>query len=230
MSSNYQVYPHPQVFTNEALLNACMGAGANGSAEPLSFGISISAPISSVPGSSTMFFLQPLFTGKVWASAGILIAAQLVLFLLQRCFGLEPLRTETAGPGQTVQMTRQELGEFLGTVSNNSLPLGPDIESGTLEPPEAPLIVYLAVWGDFTPNPFAPSVFILLPVFSFPGVRGALPMLILELLATIFVRAVVPPETTGARPLRSSDPGTQRILQFTPESLLDLLQKFNKHF
>ena len=229
MSSNYQVYP--QAFSNEALLNACMGAGANSSGEPLSFGISISAPVSSVPGSSSMFFLQPIFTGKVWASAGILIAAQLVLFLLERCFGLEPLRTETAGSGQTVQMTRQELGEFLGTVSNNSLPpLGPDIESGTLEPPEAPLIVYLAVWGDFTPNPFAPSVFVLLPVFSFPGVRGALPMLILELLATIFVRAVVPPETTGARPLWSSNPETQRILQFTPESLLDLLQKFNKHF
>ncbi len=60
--------------------------------------------------------------------------------------------------------------------------------------------------------------------------RGALPLLILELLTTIFVRAVVPPETTGVKPL--TEPASNSELQsqqFSPEDLLNQLDQFSKH-
>ncbi|ODA39287.1 hypothetical protein [Desulfosporosinus sp. BG] len=216
--------------------------------EPLNFGVSIFAPVSSVPGSSTFFFLQPLLTGKVVASVGFLIASQLLLFLADRLFGLEsmPIQSRPAiSPEQTVRMSLRDLQDFLASVSRDiqpstgtstpstgtSAPSREDISTGTIETPEAPLIFALAVWSDFTDKPYSPSVFLLIPVFTFPGLRGALPLLILELLATIFIRAVVPPKTTGSRPL--TNPASTNNLppfQFSPEDVLKLLKRFNKHF
>ncbi|EGW39521.1 hypothetical protein [Desulfosporosinus sp. OT] len=223
--------------------------------EPLNFGVSIFAPVSSVPGSSTFFFLQPLLTGKVVASVGFLIASQIFLFLADRLFGLESMpiqRGPVIPPDQTVRMSLRDLQNFLASVSRDiqpstgtsapsagtstpstgtSTPSREDVSTGTIETPEAPLIFALAVWSDFTDKPYTPSVFLLIPVFTFPGLRGALPMLILELLTTIFIRAVVPPKTTGSRPL--TNPASNNNLppfQFSPEDVLKLLKRFNKHF
>ncbi|WP_407308880.1 hypothetical protein [Desulfosporosinus sp. SB140] len=204
--------------------------------EPLNFGISIFTPVSSVPGSSSLFFLQPLFTGKVFASLGILSVAQLFLFFISRILDVQ---SPTLSPGtvispdQTVRMSVSDLQDFLTSVSSNYVQPTtdqPGVTSGTLETPEAPLVVALTVWGDFADVPYGPTVFLLFPVFTFPGVRGALPMLILEILATIFVRAVVPPQTTGSKPLTDPVSGGPNILQFTPENLLNLLNRFSKHF
>ncbi|AFM41846.1 hypothetical protein Desaci_2935 [Desulfosporosinus acidiphilus SJ4] len=230
------------------MYNSCepVATGDNIPKEPLNFGISFFAPISSTPGSSTLFFLQPLLTGKVFASLGILISAQIFLFLINRFFGLELSTTKSGtvlAPEQSVSMSMGDLQEFLNSVSRSSIPSSavqptavqppgyrPDVTSGTLESPEAPVVVALTVWGDFVGNPFGPTVFLIVPIITFPGLRGALPMFILELLATIFVRAVVPPQTTGAKPLQEAPAGKPAILQFTPESLVNLLNRFSKHF
>ncbi|WP_242976026.1 hypothetical protein [Desulfosporosinus sp. FKB] len=257
MSDNYSTSPLDQITQKKiassfdkplVMSNACdpLVSVVNSSKEPLNFGISLFSPVSSLPGSSSLFFLQPLLTGKVFASLGILIAAQLFLFLGNRLFGLE-LSTIKPGtvisPEQTVRMSVSDLQDFLASVSSSNIQpsvvqslnsqstsLPTDISSGTTETPEAPVIFALAVWGDFVANPYGPTVFILLPVVTFPGLRGALPMLILELLATIFVRAVVPPQTTGAKPLPESSSTKPTLLQFTPESLVNLLNRFSKHF
>lgn len=226
MSNNYSVFPKDPL---NPLMTVSQG-------EPLNFGISFFAPVSSIPGSPSFFFLQPLLTGKVFASLGILSVAQLFLFLINRIFCLEltPLNKGSfVSPEQTVQMSASDLQDFLASVSRNYIQPATeqiDVTSGTLETPEIPLVVALTIWGDFTDNPFGPTVFLLLPVFTFPGLRGALPMLILELLATIFVRAVVPPQTTGSKPLQQPVLGKPNILQFTPENLLNLLNRFSKHF
>jgi len=210
------------------------------SKEPLNLGITIFAPVSSVPGSATFFFLQPLLTGKVFASVGVLIAAQLFLFLADRFFGLSVQKGPVISPEQTVRMSLSDLQDFLTSVSrgnvqpstSTSVPSTNQVDTGslTLETPEIPLVFALAVYGDFTDKPFGPTVFITFPLFTLPGVRGALPLLILELLTTIFVRAVVPPETTGAKPLTEPASNSElQSLQFSPEDLLNQLDQFSKH-
>ena len=73
--------------------------------------------------------------------------------------------------------------------------------------PEAPLTVAIYFSAFYSNNPFTPGVSFFIPILAFPGVRGALPLLILGLLSTIFVRSVVPPESTGSKPL--SKPGSR---------------------
>jgi len=195
--------------------NACEPGSyeCHSSKEPLSLGLSIIAPVSSVPGSSSFLFFQPLITEKVFASAGVLIAAQLFLFLANRFFGLESMPVQKGpviSPEQTVRMTPSNLQNFLALVTranvrpstNTSAPsTGQEVTGISIETPEIPLVFALTVLGNYTDKPFCPSISLILPLFTFPGVRGALPLLILELLTTIFVRTVVPPETTGSKPL-----------------------------
>jgi hypothetical protein len=78
--------------------------------------------------------------------------------------------------------------------------------------------------------PYSPYVIVSVPILTFPGVRGALPLLILGLLSTIFVRAVVPPESTGSKPLSKPGAIMNNPLTLTPNDLLQLLTRFGKHF
>lgn len=197
--------------------------------EPINFGVSIFNPISSVDGSPSFFFLQPLLAGKVFVSVIILIISQIILFIANRYwnYNLKPASKRLILPSeQTISMSLSDLQNFLTSMSgrgqspagksfsspsassqdsaDQNPPIGEDEGEITPETPEIPLVVSLAVWSDFQDKVFSPSVFLIFPILAFPGVRGALPLLILELLATIFVRSVVPPETTGAKPLKSS--------------------------
>lgn len=239
INSLFSNYPPPLPGCNTCPPISC---GSKIPKEPLNFGIAIYSPISSVPGSAALFFIQPLLTGKVFASIGVLIAAQIILFIADRFWGLEsrPMQKNLMSPQQTVQMSLNDLHDFLTSMSQETQPpsalssssSSQDISSTlTTETPEVPLIFGLSVWGDYSNQPFGPSVFFLVPILTFPGARGALPLLILELLTTIFVRSVVPPQTTGSKPL--TDPASNqksKLLQFTPEDLLNLLNRFSKHF
>ena len=100
----------------------------------------------------------------------------------------------------------------------------------TVTTPEAPFVVSIYVSADYSTKPFTPSVAMFIPILTFPGVRGALPLLILGLLSTIFVRAVVPPESTGLKPLSKPKSTMNNPLTFTPNDLLQLLNRFGKHF
>lgn len=174
---------------------------------------------------------------------GVLIAAQLFLFLADRFFGLESMPVQK-GPvissEQTVRMSLSDLQDFLASVSRGNIqpstgtsaPSTGQAVTGILphETRDIPLAFAITVWGDFTDNPFCPTVFLLFPLLTFPGVRGALPLLILETLSTIFVRAVVPPETTGSKPLQDPVSNKPNVLQFSSEDLLKLLNRFSKHF
>ncbi len=199
--------------------------------EPLNMGISIFAPISSVAGSSSLLFAQPLLTGSVFASTAVLIGSELFLFIARRLFDIKSIPFLDARNGQTVQMSLTEFQEFLrwmangigaspnsnpatdggkGNILSNQAGRVTGIESTgfiTNVTPDAPLTVAIYFSAFYSNNPFTPGVSFFIPILAFPGVRGALPLLILGLLSTIFVRSVVPPESTGSKPL--SKPGSR---------------------
>ncbi|HWQ42566.1 MAG TPA: hypothetical protein VN456_11095 [Desulfosporosinus sp.] len=235
---------------NEPNPCAPISCECHGSKEPLTLGITIFTPVSSVPGSSSFIFFQPLITGNVFASVGVLISAQLFLFLAGRFLGLESFPVQKGpdiSPEQTVKISLSDLQNFLASVSRDTQPSTSTSapSTNTLAPstdqavpgifpsvtPEIPLVVALTVGADYTNKPFCPTVSLFLPLVTFPGARGALPLLILELLTTIFVRAVVPPQTTGSKPLTDPTSNSKsQPLQFSPEDLLNLLNRFSKHF
>jgi hypothetical protein len=224
--------------------NSCAPVSYEGqsSKEPLSLGISIFSPVSSVEGSASFLFFQPLLTGKVFASVFVLIVAELFLFIADRLFGLESMSVQKGpviSPEQTARMSLSDLQDFLASVSRGngqpsngtSAPSNGQAVTGIIstETPEIPLVFALTLWGFYSNKPFCPSISFLFPLFTFPGLRGALPLLILELLTTICVRAVVPPQTTGSKPL--PDPLSNSKLQSlesSPEDLLNLMNRFAK--
>lgn len=97
-------------------------------------------------------------------------------------------------------------------------------------PPGAPLVLSLVVNTDFSNNLYSPTSWLIVPIIAFPGLRGALPMILLSLLATLFIRAVVPPQTTGAKPLPKPGEQANSSLNFSPEDLLRFLSRFGKYF
>lgn len=117
--------------------------------EPLNFGISFFTPISSEPGSASFFYLQPLITGKTYAALGVLIAAQVFIFIVSRVVGFRYNLGNGASisPDQTVNMTVNDLQDFLSSVSNNMQSSSELTVSGTLETSEVPLVIALTVWG-----------------------------------------------------------------------------------
>jgi|SRR5665648_62047 len=213
------------------------------SKEQLGLGLSIFAPVSSVPGSASFFVFQPLLAGKIFASIGVLIAAQLFMFLSDRFLGHESKNGQKGSvisPEQAVRISLSDLQDFLASVSRanvqpstgTSVPSTKQAATGIFphETPEIPMVIALSFYSAFTDKPFCPNVLISIPLLTLPGVRGALPILILELLTTIFVRAVVPPETTGAKPLTEPASNSElQSLQFSPEDLLNQLDQFSKH-
>lgn len=223
--------------------------------EPISMGIEIFSPISSAPGSSTLFLTQPLFSGRVFASSAVIIGAEFILFIANRFFGIKSIPVLDLKNEQTVQIPLSELQDFLRWMANGS-DTSPNLstvidgrnrrinsdrelvgaigERGfpTPETPEAPIVFALYVLANYSNKPFTPYVLLTVPIFTFPGLRGALPLLIIGLLATIFVRSVVPPETTGSKPLVKASTLTDQSapLTFTPNDLVKLLTRFGKHF
>lgn len=220
--------------------------------EPLNMGLSIFAPISSVPGSSSLLFAQPLLTGSVFASTAVIIGSEIFLFIARRLFDLKSIPILDVKNGQRVEMSLTELQEFLRWMANGigTSPISNPITdrgnvnipvnqtgqiSGTdttgfitIELPEAPLTVALYFSAFYSNNPYTPSVSFFVPILSFPGIRGAIPLLILGLLSTIFVRAVVSPESTGSKPLPQAETSMNTPLDYSPSDLLRLLTKFGK--
>ena len=215
------------------------------SKESLSMGIYLFAPISSEAGSGTIFFSQPLLAGSVFASSVVLISSELLLFIVQRLFCLESIPVLDVKNGQTVQMPISELQEFLkwmakstdNITNSNSFTDGRNVLSTnrdltgqrgflTPESPEAPLILAIYVSGVYSNRFYSPYITLTVPILTFPGLRGALPLLILGLLATIFVRAVVPPDSTGSKPLSKSKTKVNNPLNYSPNDLLQLLSKY----
>lgn len=220
---------------------------------PIGMGLFISVPVSAAAGSPSLAFRQPLITGHIFSSTLVLIGAQFFLILAQHIFKLESISTLDLQSQQIIQMPVKEFHEFLKTITGNtsglspsnttmpnssavspSIPIPPYAPGSrgflTPLPPEAPLVVSLEVHTDYSNNLYAPTSWIIVPIFALPGLRGSLPMILLILLITIFNRAVVPPQTTGAKPLPKPGEQANSSLNFSPEDLLRFLSRFGKYF
>lgn len=223
--------------------------------ETLSLGIELFSPICSVAGSSTLFITQPLLSGRVFASSIVLIGAELILFIVHHFFKVKSIPLLDRKNGQTVQIPLSELQDFLRCMADGSIAsstsystadgrnrlINMDSEAAdplsdrgflTPESPEAPLVVALYVIANYSNKLYTPYLLFTVPILTFPGLRGALPLLILSLLATIFVRGVVPPATTGSKPLVKPETPSDKTIPFTFTSndLLRMLTRFGKHF
>lgn len=220
------------------------------SKESLTMGIFLFAPISSEAGSPSIYFSQPILAGSVFGSAAILIGSILLLLIMERLFCLESIPVLDIKNGQTVQMPLSDLQEFLkcmakgteytksnlSTDERNVLSTGRDVigQRGfpTPESPEAPLLLAIYVSGDYSNKLYSPYFTLTIPILTFPGLRGSLPLLVLGLIGTIFVRAVVPPESTGSKPPTKARAlkNLNNSITLTPNDLLELLSRFGKHF
>lgn len=219
----------------------------NESMEPIIIGIYVASRISSIPGSPNLSISQPLISTRLFSASGILIGAQFLLLLAKIIFKLDNVSVLDVSKNQLIQMPIVELQNllmYLGSRQNNiaqgistastpsppAFPTGTSIGFPTVLPPEAPLIISLFIAADYSNELFTPSTWFLVPILSFPGLRGSLPILILSLLATIFVRSVVPPETTGSKPLVKASERPNPSLSLYPEELLAILNRFGKYF
>lgn len=225
-------------------------SGTQGTFTPINMGLYFSVPISSVTGSPVISYRQPLIAGRIFSSAAVLTGANLFLLIAQHLFKLESIPTLDLPNQQIIQMPIQEFQEFLktlnvnttGSVTPSSLTSSSPYSTqpstiipgsrgfSTPLPPEAPLVISLIIISDFSNNLYSPNISIVIPIIALPGLRGALPILLLTLLATIFIRAVVSPQATGAKPLPKRDEQSNSSLNFSSEELLQFLSRFGKYF
>lgn len=209
--------------------------------EPIGMGFGIFTKISSVPGSPSLSFFQQIFNGKLISASGVLIGAEFLLLLTKYIFKLDKVPVLDISQNQVLQIPIGELQSLLhylgsrqntkgGTTSFSALSEGATPSFPTVLPPEAPIYLVLYILADYSNQQYTPSIYLIVPVLSFPGIRGALPILILALIATIFVRCIVPPETTGSKPLVRPSEQPNPSLSLRPEELLGILNRFGKYF
>lgn len=224
--------------------------------QPITVGFSIFSRVSSVSGSPSLSYLQPLINSRLFSSAGVLVGAQILFLLAKYIFKLDSVPRLDLANNQIVQIPLGELqnllqvlaakqknnqtngktngntnGSFFGsTAAAGTTPLDEEDTFPTNLPPEAPVVISLFITADYSNQLYTPTSWFYIPILSFPGLRGSLPILILSTLGTIFVRCVVPPETTGAKPLPEPSQQPNSSLNLRPEELLGILSRFGKYF
>jgi hypothetical protein len=219
-----------------------------GKSEPITVGISIFSRVSSVSGSPSLSYLQPLINSRLFSSTGVLIGAQILFLLAKYIFKLDSVPRLDLANNQIVQIPLGELQsllQLLATKQKNIQPSGnlsgaaaasgttPLDEEDTFPtnlPPEAPVVISLFITADYSNQLYTPTSWFYVPILSFPGLRGSLPILILSTLGTILVRCVVPPESTGAKPIPEPSEQPNSSLNLRPEELLGILNRFGKYF
>lgn len=168
--------------------------GRNGSGEHLSLGLFIYNPVNSAPGSPVLLYAQPLLRGKLAASSVILSGILFILAVINQVFHLENQGIAApAEDSQVVQLSLAELQEVLSSLKKRMEAIG-NKGLGSEDTPEDALIAAIGAWSSYGTGYAAPLLFVSIPFLTFPLVRGSVPLLILETLVTIFVRAVVPPD------------------------------------
>lgn len=227
-------------------MNPGIPSGTKDPLTPINMAIYIYVPISSVAGSPVLVFRLPFLVGHIFSSVGVLEGVGIFLLIAQYLFKLESVPMIDLSNNQTIRMSVKELQDFLKMLNikqsgtSSQIPSPSSITQSTNLsgirgyptplPPEAPLVVAIIVTADFSNVNYSPNMSFLVPLISLPGLRGALPLLILALLATIFVRAVVAPEATGAKPIPKQSERSNSSLKITPEELLRIISRFGKYF
>ncbi len=219
------------------------GVAAPGGVLPnpaLDITLRLTSPISSARGSPRLLYSQVLTTTTVANASLFALGIDFLVQLAAWFFGEDRVSRPTSyrGSDGTVTMPLSALSQFLKRIKNgradiaeaNPTPQPWPVETRPgveVEPPQ-PMTLLLLLNGRVSPSDGSPIINLTIPVLSFPGITGGLPIIIIGLIATILVRAVVPPSTSGTTP--PADPPQEPKFQFGTEEILQLLQQFGEYF
>lgn len=182
----------------------------------INVGFSFLTRVSSIPGSPTFIYSQPLINSRVYFAPWILLGAQVVSLLGKRFLQIKEIPILDVAQGR---LSFIPLDKFLGFLMSLNDPTGNSrngdifdelsqtssstasgLDFPTQLPSDVPMYIALYLSADYSRELYTPSMIVYVPFLSFPGLKGALPFLVLALLGTILVRCVVDPKTTGAKP------------------------------
>ena len=217
--------------------------GQDSQIQAINVGFAFLTRISTLPGSPSFTFAQPLINSRLFLAPWVLIGSQVFLLLANSFFHLERLPVYDIARGQMLQIPVGELQSLLQYLSSRQIDsmtnLGSNIYNQqrstsptfpTELPPDSPLYMAIYISVDYSNELYTPSLLAYIPIISFPGLHGAIPFLILAILAVIFVRCVVPPETTGARTAPKPSVRKNQALNLSTEELLAILRRFGRYF
>lgn len=200
----------------------------------------IFSPLSFAIGSPGLWFSQPvadanLPLGGLWV---LIIDAivEIVALLTSKHPCLAPDYPGLEAPPGSVKMTVPELAAFLKQLKNGvqDLPIKQSIVPGEIKRPGvqigAPIwfTVFILLSGFVEKGEGAPRISLFVPLFEFKGITGGLPILIIGLIATILIRSVVPPKTSGIEPI--PEPTEEPKYELKLQEILHLLRRFGSNF
>jgi hypothetical protein len=205
------------------------------------------SPISSAVGSPRLHFNQILSASTVPLAGVWVILIDIIIQMAAWFFGEDRISIPNPGdynvPQGTVSMTLSELSNFLGQLKKGTweLPNGSGRSSdsnistykvsrrGVQVKSPAWLTIYLLVNGTATGRAGSPFFSLFVPIIVVEGLTGGLPILILGLIATILVRDVVPPTSSGIQPLEEQ-PTEQGLITLKTSELINMLKTFGGSF
>lgn len=199
----------------------------------------IFSPISFALGSPGLWFSQPITQATVPLSSFwvlvINIIIEIVTLFSQKQLSVCPGDSRVEGPPGSITTTLPELIAFLKQLQkgqiqvpvNHNTPKQVPSPGVRIEKPNW-FTVFLLLSGHFEPGEKTPRASLFLPVFEVKGITGGLPIIIIGLIATILIRHVVPPSSSGVRPPR--EPEEDPKFEFGLREILTLLKGYNHLF
>ena len=181
----------------------------------INVGFSFLTRVSSIPGSPSFIYSQPVINSRLYFAPWILLGAQVLSLLAKKLLHLEKIPVLDVSQGKLSTIPLDKFINFLGSLGskNESRPYdilreinstdsssANGLDFPTQLPPDIPMYIALYLSADYSRELYTPSIIVYVPLISLPGIKGALPFLVLALLGTILVRCVVDPNTTGAKP------------------------------
>lgn len=229
---------------HEFLISDQCDTPQDGGLQNIIAGFALLTRISAMPGSPVLSFVQPLIVSRLFQASWVLLGSQILLLLAKHIFHLEKLPVLDLARGQKLQIPIEELQnliQYLGTrqkaapsnqgaAFNNTTNGTGALAFPTELPPDSPVYVAIFISVDYANEVYTPTLLVYVPILSFPGLRGALPFLILALLAVILVRCVVPPETTGAKPVPKPRTEQNQSFNLSSEDVMAILRRFGRFF
>ncbi len=220
------------------------GVAAPGTSLPLpslTVSLWLISPVSSAVGSPRLAYAQNITSAGVPGAGFWVVVLDFVVQLVAWICGegrvVRPDPSGIAMPEGSVSMSLPELAEFVARLKTGRwdppAKAYPAVVEGEVTRPgvqvisPAYLTLFLLVSGTVSGREGAPMLSIFVPLISFKGLTGGLPILIMGLIATILVRTVVPPTSSGLLP---DEQAQEPVFQLKAQELIQLLRGFGKYF
>ncbi|MDA8442086.1 MAG: hypothetical protein M0Z55_06885 [Peptococcaceae bacterium] len=203
------------------------------------------SPVSSAVGSPTLHFNQKI-TATQLPNAGFWLLVvntiiQIVVWLCGEDKIIQPDPAAFPGSEQMISMSLPQLAQFLAQLGGGNWDL-PQRNSAALNSGDgitrpgvqvlspAYLTLFLLVNATPTGRAGTPIFSLFVPLLSFVGISGGLPIIIMGLISTILVRHVVPPSSSGTAPMPDPPGLAQPSIELKLQELMQLLKGWGQLF